>query len=215
MTPRRKMLFAFGLALAAPVSAQRGDVPNPADPYIHRQTGMAFPARVGSAIRHQVVRYNDDGADSGVGYQIARVGEPDNDGMVAYLSIFVYPTQGPPAGATASDGAARERACAATFEGMKHDILAREPDATVQVEERIEATSSATIRPSGRRIVYRGGTMPFAGKEQAVREEARLFCIPGGKWLVSYRVTSPASVDADVDVARVIAALRWPDTLGR
>ena len=176
---------------------------------------MTFPARVGAAVRHQVVRYSDDGADSRVGYQIPRAGEPENDSMVAYLSVFVYPAESPPPKAAGSDAAARERACAATFDAMKRDILSREPEATLQAEERVDATSSATIRVSGRRIVYRGGTAPFAGKQQPVREEARLFCIPGGKWLVSYRITSPASVDADADVARVIAALRWPETLGR
>jgi hypothetical protein len=212
---RRTRLFAVALAVAAaaPVAAQRGDVLDPADPYIHRQTGMSFPAHVGSAIRHQVVRYSDDGADSGVGYQIARAGEPGNGGMVAYLSVFVYPARAPKPGA-AGDAAMAEQSCAATFEGMKQDILAREPNVTVRVEDRIEATAAAS-RLSGRRIVYEGGTAPFAGKEQPVREEARLFCLPGGKWLVSYRITSPAGVDADADVARVVAALRWPVGLVR
>jgi hypothetical protein len=211
---RRTRLFAVALAVAAaaPVAAQRGDVPDPADPYIHRQTGMSFPAHVGSAIRHQVVRYSDDGADSGAGYQIARPGEPGNGGMVAYLSVFVYPSRTPKPGSTGTMTA--EQSCAATFEGMKHDILAREPNVTVRVEDGIEAPAAAS-RLSGRRIVYEGGTAPFAGKEQPVREEARLFCLPGGKWLVSYRITSPAGVDADADVARVVAALRWPAGLVR
>lgn len=186
-------------------AAQQGDVPDPPDPYVQTQTGMAFPMHVGAAVRHQVVRYSADGADTGIGYQVPRDGR-----LIAYLSIFVYPAPPPEA-----DGdAARAKACRGVFEGMKRDIVVHEPSATPISERRVSSPASV-FKARGWRILYAGGNGTFGGTEQPVREQADLFCYAGGKWLVAYRVTTPAGIDASLEVGRLMRALVWPAALAR
>lgn len=198
-----KLLFGLPLVAIPPLAAAQTAVDNPPDPYVHVQTGMAFPATVAGAIRHQVDRYNADGSDMGFGYQVVRDGR-----MVAYLSIFVYPA--PTLDNDTPDG--RKRACAALSDGIKRDILSHEPTAVLVTDQEIKAPS-ANFRPLGLRIVYTGGSGKFDGKQQELREQNDLFCFAGNKWLVAYRVTMPAGIDATADVERVERTIPWPAAL--
>ncbi len=204
----RRTIARLALALLALCSGDavvaQTNVENPADPYVQTQTGMAFPAHIAGSVRHQVVRYTEDGSDSGIGYQVVR-----DDRMVAYVSMFVYPA---PA-LTQDSPAARDTACAALFEGIKRDILSHEAAAKLVAETTISAPSPQ-FKKRGFRVVYTGGRGKFDGTEQEVREQGDLFCFAGGKWLVAYRVTMPAGIDATAEVDALLRALTWPASLG-
>jgi hypothetical protein len=204
MTQLLRRLISIPVFAALPLcAAAQTAIDNPPDPYIHVQTGMAFPATVSGAVRHQVNRYNADGSDIGIGYQVVRGGK-----MVAYLSIFVYPAR-PLDSDTPGE---RQRACAALSDGIKRDILSHEADAKLVIEQSVAAPSS-NARLHGLRVIYSGGRGNFDGGEQALREQNDLFCFAGRKWLIAYRITMPAGVDASADVERVEHAIPWTDAL--
>lgn len=196
-------LAALMLPTLAGAATAQTEVIDAGDPYVQRQTGFAFPARTGGAVRHQVIRYDADGADTGVGYQVTRGGR-----MVAYLSIFVYPA---PSATTASG---RTAACAGLFAGIERDVTSHEPDARLIAETQIQAPTPV-FRAGGTSASFTGGSARFDGRDQPVRERADLFCHAGGRWLVAYRVTSPAAVDATPEIEALMHALPWPAALSR
>src|SRR5688500_6001532 len=118
-----KMLGAFafsGLVLIAGAADAQTHVESPPDPYVHRGTGFAMPAKVGDFVRGTVTEYNAEASDAGANYDLIVDGQ-----SVATVTVYVYPpaSLGNPAGA---DG------CKASFDGAKQAIVDRFPDARLQ-----------------------------------------------------------------------------------
>ncbi|WP_150126952.1 hypothetical protein [Sphingomonas panacis] len=197
----RQTVLACVLAASAVSATAQTEVPDAPDPYIHAQTGMRFPAQVGPFERHEVVRYNTDGSDTGVGYQLIQSGR-----KIGYVSMFVYPE--PALGKDQS----RQQACRDLFAGIKQDILKHEPDAKVLTEGDISAPSPH-VRKRGLHATLSGGSAMFDGREQRVIEQASLFCHVGERWLVSYRVTWPEGENPTAAVEALVKALHWPEAL--
>lgn len=199
----RRSYPLLALALSSAAGAQI-EITRPADPYVHVQTGMEFPARIDRFARRHVQIYSKDGADTGVGYDLNI-----DVRKAGYVSVFVYPA--PPL--TTTDDAARGRRCASLFDGIKRDIVTRSPGATLVAEQAV-ASPSPLFRTTGLKAAYTGKAQ-LGGKDQGVNDEAYLYCYAGGKWLVAYRVTTEIGFDGARDVAALMRDLAWPATLAR
>jgi hypothetical protein len=147
--------------------------------------------------RSNVDRYDAEGTDVGVGYNV------NQPGRQIVVTVFVYPA--PPVRA---DPPSRARACADQFADIKRQIVTRHAGASL-VEEARRPSPSPGFRDSGWRATYRFDEV-FAGREQPVQSEADLYCYVHGNWFVSYRVSAPVAVDYRGPLDAFMRALAWP-----
>ncbi|HST36965.1 MAG TPA: hypothetical protein VLK25_10105 [Allosphingosinicella sp.] len=188
-------IAAIALFAAAPLAAQPQDITAPGT-VPHRAAGTGFPESIGDFRRLGVVRYDAEGRDISANYQLVR-----DDGEIR-ASIYIYP--GEPDGSAAR----RERACADHFEGVEAAIRQAYPGAA-RVEGG-EAPARAGV-PAGlaHRSVFRIEADIGRGPE-ALASESRLYCFVAGSWLVKYRISAPASMDARAAIESFVRRGPWP-----
>ena len=177
--------------LAAPAQQpieQRGTI-------AHRAAGTGFAERIGEFQRSNATRFDSAGTNVAASYNWYPPG-----GRVL-LTVYVYPA--PPAAP-----AARARHCRDQFDQAQAAVTSQFKDASVVQQG--PAPAMAGAEPAlGHRSVLRFRTM-FGSAEQDVHSEVRLYCYVGGDWLVKYRVTSTASLDATAAIEAFVRAGPWP-----
>lgn len=197
------VLVALATASAAdtPASSARSAI------FEHRETGFRFPTLLGPFRRVETRRYDRNGRDVGVGYNL------ETSGHQMAVTVFVYPAPSLPAyRSPEASSTAREERCDRAFAAVQADIGAAHPGARLE-EEGIAPSPSAEHAREGLRAVYAFDGV-FNGRRQSLRSEATLFCYVGGDWLIAYRTTAPISVDYRADLARLMRDLVWPVTSG-
>ena len=176
-----------------------------ADTYTHSATGFKFPRSVGKFKRSAITEYNQEKTDVGVGY----------DNVAAHMAVTVYVYPAPPLTSIGSPQAviddARNHLCTQAWEGIKAEIVQAHPDAELIALENI-GSPSPVYNKVGRKAVFRfSGNL--GGQTQPVHSEADLFCYAGGRWLVSYRTTTPEAFDYRSDLDTLMHSLQWPSGL--
>jgi hypothetical protein len=166
-----------------------------AKPYVHSATGFRFPAIAGEFRRAQIEKYNSEGTDVGVGYNLYSA-----DKQIA-VTVFVYPA--PPV-----QDSAKAATCAEQFRSVKSDIEHAHPGARL-VQETALSSPMPDRRETGQKAVY-DFSGSFAGVEQRLHSEADLFCYVSGPWFIAYRATAPAKLDYQPDLMRLQRLLTWP-----
>jgi hypothetical protein len=198
-----KMLGALaflGLVLIAGAANAQSRVESPPDPYVHRGTGFAMPAKVGDFVRGTVTEYNAEASDAGANYDLIVDGQ-----SVATVTVYVYPpaSLGNPAGA---DG------CKASFDGAKQAIVERFPDARLQRDETLPAPDpDAQVTGAHAAYTLRGDFFSPGGE---IMSDIYLYCPGDASWHVKYRVSAPADTPRNAEVKAFMNALEWPESLG-
>ena len=190
MTAKQSITFLLFSCSACGASAGTD-----AGTYVHAATGFRFPATIGEFHRAQIEKYNPEGTDVGVGYNVYSA-----DKQIA-VTVFVYP-------APAVQGSAKAAACGEQFRSVKSDIEHAHPGARL-VQETGMPSPMPGRRETGQRAVYDFSGV-FAGIEQPLRSEADLFCYVAGRWFIAYRTTAPAKLNYQPDLIRFQRLLTWP-----
>lgn len=195
-------IAAFALLFAAPLVAQPRDI-TARGTVAHREARTGFPETVGEFRRIAVTQYDPFGRDISANYQLVR-----DDGQVR-MSVYVYPADafGPvPAG---KDG--ERRFCREHFDGVEAAIRQNHRDA-----DRLDAEPPVMrggIDPSlAHRSVFRITADIGRGLEE-LTSEARLYCFAGGNWLVKYRISGSARLDARAAIENFVRLGPWPGAM--
>jgi hypothetical protein len=181
------------LAVAAPAAAQQ-DIQRPGTNF-HDAAGAAFPEQVGDFRRVRVTQFDEAGRDISATYRLER------PAGTMVMTVYIYP-------ATPAAAGGRTQSCDREFEEVRQAIREQYKDAEL-TEDGAAPAVDGVAGPLGRRSVYRL-VAPFAGEAQPVRSEVDLYCYVGGDWLVKYRATSPAALDAAGAVEQFIRSGPWP-----
>ena len=190
--------LGYGPGLQAHTVAAQEKVENAPDPFVHL-TGAAFPAWIGDFRRVSVYRYDDQGADMSIGYNLIRNGR-----KLAAVTFYIYPSY---FRAAEADNAAR---CDRDFheivksiEKQHEGVVPRRADAPRPPDGIIGTTKFASYRYEE----------VFDTRPQPLRSDAWLSCRPHSDWLITYRASWPESNDVSSDVEQLLHAINWPHTL--
>jgi hypothetical protein len=152
---------------------------------IHRHSGFAFPARVGSFARVTGHQYDADGRDISVGY---------NGDIPVVVTVYVYP-----AGAQSLETALVQQSAA---------VLDAYPGAAVELQRTVTVSPRAV---EARAVTFRFSS-EFFGKVQPLHSE--LVLARHGTSYVKYRITYPADLAdlAGEDSGKFLQHFSWPDS---
>lgn len=192
-------IAAIALLAAVPLGAQPQDVTAPGT-VPHRTARTGFPETIGDFRRLAVVRYDADGNDISANYQLVR-----DDGEVR-ATIYIYPaTPGLPP-PVAPD--VRERICREHFDGIEAAIRQAYGQGV-----RIERTEAAPMPRVDPHLMYRSVARIEAdigrGPEPLI-SETRLYCFVDFVWLVKYRISASAGMDASAAIESFVRLGPWP-----
>jgi hypothetical protein len=188
---------AVALLLAAPLAAQPQDITREGT-VAHRAARTGFPETVGNFRRLAVTRYDSAGLDLSANYQLIRP-----EGQVR-ATIYIYPAGGAPTAPSA-----RAQFCREHFEGVEGSILQTYRNAD-RIDEAGPAPARGGVDPG---LAYRSSFRFPAdigrGAEPLV-SEARLYCFVDGDWLVKYRISASAGMDARAAIESFVGLGPWP-----
>ena len=161
-------LAPIALALSSPALAQQ-EVAAPADPYVHAETGVAFPAKLGEFSRGRVFEYDPSGSDVSVNYHQRLSDSPTT------FTLYLYPARG---------------SCAEEFAGTLAAV--RDIDGVSRLNEERTATRPgfAGEEQHFARFLVPAGTYGFDHPQ--LMSEAWLACPGNGRWLVKLRASYEA-----------------------
>lgn len=173
-------------------------------PYSHSQSGMMFPIAVGEFIRGSITRFDAQGLNVSVGYNLYQMPK------AVAATIYVYPSPsivsiGSPVNVVES---ARATMCENEYEARKREIIGAHPGAKLLSED-VLASPNRGVIGAGKTATYEYEEV-FAGVLQPLHSRLDMFCYIGGKWTVKYRFTYPAALDAKPDLAKFIETVPWP-----
>jgi hypothetical protein len=178
--------------MAAAVLLQACATPPPVDPFrdgpapgelVHRDSGFAFPARIGSFARYQGYQYDELGRDISVGY---------NGDIPSVVTVYVFPS-----GDADLESALVEQSA---------DVLAAYPDARVTDRRTIQVTPEGVPAE----CVSFAFSAIFHGKEQVLHSD--LVLARHGERFIKYRITYPESIAdlAGEDSGKFLQRFSWP-----
>lgn len=98
--------------------------------------------------------------------------------------------------------------CAAEFTVAREAILRANPGAE-RLFERDSASPRGGHAGAGRLARYRFDAA-YDGVTQPLASDVYVYCRPGSRWRVKYRMTGPANLNNDADAARILAGISWP-----
>jgi hypothetical protein len=170
---------------ATALSAKSSDLPvySPMEPrrveqtgaYVHRWSGMTFPAMAGVLRRAAIVQFDRDGLDVSAEYRIVTT-----EGTAA-VTVYIYPMTLLPPSPTVDES------CREEFDGVKQTLSQRFPDAEL-IDEWSESAPHLSTVGTGHAAAYEI-TANLFGTTEALRSEAYLFCAVGKLWAVKYRAS--------------------------
>lgn len=189
LSPRHILILLLALPLFACRTATT-HLPHPqaiqaSGIFVQNPSGMKFPDGVDGFHRVSITRYDRDGLDVSVGYDLSDPRTP----VVA--TVYVYPSAslfslGSPADVVAD---AREHLCQSEFARNKAQIVRRHPDALLVKNGKYDL-SRKSVSVSGETAEYEFDAL-FGETRLRVSSELYLFCYVSGKWTIEYRFTSP------------------------
>ena len=196
-------LLLTGCPPTNPSSPSLPDNHQVAASYIHKPSGMAFPQSVNDFQRVNITRYDKEGLDVPVGYDLF-------DPLRAIAAtVYVYPAPRVVSIASPPDVVAKAKDIAAKgeFERRKQEILQAHSGAKLIQEKDISLVQTGATR-LGRMARFESEDV-FANKRQAVEGQVYLFCYVNGDWVIKYRFSYPKSFDAAKDIDDFMRDLSW------
>jgi hypothetical protein len=174
----------------------------------HVPSGAEFPEAVGPFHRGDATRYDVDGLDVSVGYNLA---EP---GRVVVATVYVYPEPEISSFLGRKDYVAdvRARLESENFLGARAAVLRKNEDSRLVSDESTTLVDPASPRVPprrGRRAVFElHGALGIPG----LPAESLLYQFPwrDGAWIVEYRFTYPAGSDVSATVDELLLGVPWP-----
>jgi hypothetical protein len=150
---------------------------------VHKDSGFAFPSRIGSFLRVTGHQYDAHGRDISVGY---------NGDIPVVVTVYVYP-----AGRQTLDADLLEQSAA---------VLGAHPGATVTGQRTVHVTPEGLDAKS----VAFAFSADFYGKNQPLHSE--LVLARHGETFVKYRITYPTSLAdlASEDSSKFLQHFDWP-----
>lgn len=172
-------------------------------PYSHGQSGMMFPVTVGEFIRGTITRFDAQGLNTSVGYNLYQIPK------AAAATIYVYPSPsivsiGSPENVVESG---RSTLCQNEYEARKREIISAHPGAKLLNEDVLASPKNGVIG-TGKTATFEYEEV-FAGVRQPLHSRLDMFCYINGKWTVKYRFTYPVTYDAKEDLAKFIVTVPW------
>lgn len=169
----------------------------------HDKSGMTFPIAVGEFQRGVLQRYDQDGLDLSVGYNLY-----DSRRQII-TTDYVYPA--PP---LVSIGSPPETVTSARaflahneFEARKCEIMQPRPGARLIEDTEISIPNGGNVR-IGRMATFEYNEQ-FAGRQQSLRSHLCMFNFVGGKWALKYRITYPRSLEVTREIDFVLQGVPW------
>lgn len=196
--PRFALVLLTALAAAilgaTPAAAQR-EVTDAPETWVHRHVAVGFATRIGNFHRQDITEYNDDGSDASVGYDLVRDGR-----KVATVTIYVFPPY-------------MSGSCEDQYAEVKRGIEQSTAYRDVRLTSESRTASPGGRKPRGAFLASYTLKASFAGEDGLLNSDAYVFCPAGGRWLVTYRATSPAGEDVKAEVETFFHSFRWPEML--
>jgi hypothetical protein len=190
------MRFPIALALLAISFAAPAQQPITTPGTVaHQGAGTGFPERVGEFRRGSVTSFDAERRNVAASYNWHPPG-----GRVL-ITVYIYPA--PPAAP-----AGRAAQCRNQFDQAQQALTFQHKEARA-VEQGAAPPMDGVEPDLGHRSVFRFRTV-FGSTEEDVRSEVRLYCYVGGDWLVKYRVTAHASLDAGAAIESFVRVGPWP-----
>jgi hypothetical protein len=185
-------MLASLLAAAAPALAQ-AEVTNAPDPYLHRGTGVQFPAVAGPFRRGRVNEFNAQGTDVGIGYKAPVRG---ND-----MTVYIYPGS--------------VEACKKLFDSAVYAVRDR-----AGVSPRKDAVPLRLLAKGIAEQHSATFTIPPGGYGSGHPELVSYVwvgCTADNKWAVKYRGSFLATDEAEAGgfADELFAAIDWSPLIGR
>lgn len=167
--------------------------------YTQADTGIIFPPTSGIFRRVDMVRFDDRASHIYVGYNSELIAQP------IIVSAYIYPgpqiiSIGSPPEVIAT---ARQKLLRDHQEQQKQDIIRAHPGGQLIAENAVTLVYRGQS-VSGLRVDYELHE-PFQGEVQSINSELYLFDL--GNSILKFRVSSPASVDSEAPVAKLMAEL--------
>lgn len=167
--------------------------------YTQADTGITFPPVSGIFRRVQMARFDDRASHIFVGYNSELIAQPIT------VSAYVYP--GPQITSIGSPpeiiATARQKLLLDHQEQQKQEILRAHPGGRLIAENAVTLLYSGQSVP-GLRVDYEFHE-PHQGEVQKINSALYLFDL--GNNMLKFRVSSPASVDSEAPVAKLMAEL--------
>lgn len=165
---------------SSPQPFRPGDLPGE---LVHKDSGIAFPSRIGSFLRVTGNQYDEQGRDISVGY---------NGDIPVVVTVYVYPAEG--------------RTLEADLVEQSAVVLDAHPGATVLDHGKVQVTPEDVDAA----LVSFQFSADFYGKQQPLHSQLVLARL--GERFVKYRITYPVAI-ADIateDSTRFLHNFAWP-----
>lgn len=164
---------------------------------------MTFPIAVGEFHRGDIHRYDQDGLDVSVGYNLL------DDRRQIIATIYVYPA--PPLVSIGSSpetvASVRAYLSKQEFEARKREVLQPRPGARLIEDTEISIPVGGTVR-TGRMATFEFDEN-FLGKNQALRSHLCMFNFVGGKWAIKFRISYPRHLEVTREIDSVLQGVPW------
>lgn len=211
MAAKKKMMKRSPiLALLLAVGCQTTQTPHvsqPAEPReqttLHTFSGMRFPETVGVFRQGEVNRYDRDGRDMSVAYNLARLGSAVAGTVYVYpapIDVKVFPI---PKVGEAPDWFVKNHT-----EEIKKQIIRHHTGAQVLSEDDVEINQTSGLQKGRQALFQYIESTPYG--LQPFLSEMLLFT--HGKWFIKYRFTYLRDYRSVVrkDIDEFVEALKWP-----
>jgi hypothetical protein len=174
--------------------------------FVHAPSGMAFPERIGAFQRVDVKRYDAEGRNVSVGYNLAR------GPFVLIATAYVYP-QPEPSSFLAGEEAVEEWRARLDLRELQANVSAV---ASAHREDALEETSRGPVSVRSQGGTHEGTRVSWDMVNALGTPRLRgtthlhLFCRVGDGWIVKFRFTHPRGVDCAPAIDALMSGLRWP-----
>ena len=164
--------------------------------YTHPPSALSFPVRAGSFRRSLIHRYDSEGLDVGVGYDLAVTGS------LVTATVYVSPAPALVSIDSHAGGASSARVTLSRreFEICKSEILQAHADAQTNDEGEF-VLEHGGLSIAGRCALFEFDDV-FAGRWQPLRSQLYVFPFVRRQWTVKYRFTCPRALDVSWDTER-------------
>lgn len=204
------LLFFLMVTMVGCPSASRENLAGPdtleiSGPFSHIPSGMKFPQAVENFKRSIIKRYDVEGTDVSVGYDLYQ------ESKVIAATVYVYPSPSIVSIGSSSHivKTAQETLCLKEFDVRKWEISRAHPGAKL-IQEKDVSSPVGRLGLPGKSAIFEYEDL-FAGVRQSLLARVDLYCYVAGKWNVKYRFSYPATFNAMQDLSIFKEYLLWPE----
>jgi hypothetical protein len=189
LLPMFFLIMLTGCSGPSPQYLTRPEAISVSGPYVHQASGFSFPVIAGEFVRGSVQKYDAQGQDISVAYNLT-----DRSRLIA-ATIYVYPS--PPIISIGSPPSViqtvRSHLCNQEFNTRMQEIMAAHPNA------RPVDTSGQPASTAEHFSLFEYEEV-FANVRQPLLSELELSCHVNDKWTVKYRITYPRDLSVEYEV---------------